>query len=220
MRSLASQIKGISSPTFRAENEAQISEALMLNGYPKPFLDAHFLEKPARTLNEPEVQRFIVRIGFRGDAAAELLRRKLTKSVHDNCYNAKLLIVFTSGRLISTRAKEPIPELSTSSVIYQYTCSTCGMQYVGHSRRRLEDRVKEHLPRWALNALAGSSHSSITDHMVNEGHLGNRDSDFKILFRPHRNRLLKFLEAVTIRELKPSLNVQVELDYQLKLPWS
>ena len=95
------------------------------------------------------------------------------------------------------------------------------MQYIGMTERRLQDRVKEHLPRWLLHdANTKETKSSITEHIMNYDHKCDSNTCFKVLFRCRQQRLLKFTEAVCIRLLKPQLNIQREFQYQLRLPWS
>ena len=61
-------------------------------------------------------------------------------------------------------------------------------------------------------------HSSITEHLIKEGHVVDADESFKILYHARHRSLLKFYEAVAIKRLKPELNVQKEPMYNLKLP--
>ena len=91
---------------------------------------------------------------------------------------------------------------------------------IGLTERRLEERVKEHAPRWAMLGFHGMSQSSVTDHIVGEGHPCNRQEAFEIIYRARNRRLLKYVEAVAIRVLRPTLNIMKEFDYKLKLPWS
>ena len=62
--------------------------------------------------------------------------------------------------------------------------------------------------------------SSITEHIINEGHACDKKNCFEIIHKARNVRMLKFIEAVAIRKLKPKLNVQKMFDYTLKLPWS
>ena len=110
--------------------------------------------------------------------------------------------------------------MSTPNVIYQFTCSTCPVQYIGMTERRLGDRVREHLPLWLSHCTDKTSRSSITDHIIEHGHTCKADDCFKILYRARNRRLLRFVEAVAIKRNKPRLNVMKETDLRLQLPWS
>ena len=161
----------------------------------------------------------MLKMQFWGDAAAELFRRKIERSMKVNCKNVRLITIFTSRPLISTQVKDRISVLATPNVVYRFKCGMCHSTYIGYTERRLEDRVKEHVPRWALNGLGKVSRSSVTDHIINEGHRCTRETSFEILYRARNRRMLKFVEATSIRLLVPDLNIQKEFDYQLKLPW-
>ena len=122
--------------------------------------------------------------------------------------------------MLSTQTKDRLSKLATPNVVYRYECDICHLQYIGLTERRLEERVKEHAPRWAMLGLHGMSQSSVTDHIVGEGHPCNRQEAFEIIYRARNRRLLKYVEAVAIRVLRPTLNIMKEFDYKLKLPWS
>ena len=74
-------------------------------------------------------------------------------------------------------------------------------------------------PRWLIQGIQKTPRSSVTEHIVDNDHSCNRDHCFDIIYRARNRRLLKFVEAVAIRVLKPELNIQREMDYHLKLPW-
>ena len=93
------------------------------------------------------------------------------------------------------------------------------MQYIGRTYRRPGDRAKEHVPRWLSLAADKTARSSITEHIINERYACDKDECFEIIHRAKNSPMLKFVEAVAIRKLKPQLNVQKEFQYNLKLPW-
>lgn len=86
--------------------------------------------------------------------------------------------------------------------------------------RRLLDRAIEHVPNWVLNRADRIAKSAIAEHLLNENHSCDRMNDFKIIYKARHVSFLKFAEAVAIRRLRPVLNVQQEMDFRLKLPWS
>ena len=163
-----------------------------------------------------EKKRVVLRTQFKGDVAATLLKRKVTKAIENNRSVISPVCVFTSRVLITTQLKDRLPVMTTSNVVYTYTCSTCQSQYVGMTVRRLEDRVKEHVPKWINVQNDKVAKSSIAQHILDTGHKYSPDS-FAILCRARNHRSLKFLEAVAIKQLSPSLNIQKDFDYRLKL---
>jgi len=169
-------------------------------------------EKPETDNNE--THSVVLKITFRGDAASELFRRKIQRTVNRNCVNTRVVTIFTSQPLFTTQAKDRLPDMTKSNVIYQFTCNTCKLQYVGRTERRLEDRVREHT---RLNPSLKAVKSSIAEHLINTGHSYQRDECFTILHQTHNRRLLKIIEAIYISKLKPKLNVQVEHDFKLAI---
>ena len=143
-----------------------------------------------------------------------MFRRKLLKTIGENCNNVKLRAIFTSRPIFTFQSRDRSTKQATSNVVYQFTC-ICGKQYIGRTERRLKDRICEHLPT-ATNA---KEKSSIAQHIVQSSHNQVDESNFKILLKGRNNRVLQFLEAVAIRILKPELNIQTPTDYQLKLNW-
>ena len=188
------------------------------------FINAHFrkINTPKSENSDQEDKRPpVLRVQFRGDAAAELFRRKVERSLKANCQDSIMRMIFVSRPLISIQTKDPISVMSTSNVIYRFTC-TCGEQYIGLTERRLEDRVKEHIPNWLLmgNDNDTEARSSICYHLKKELHVCNRNESFEIIYKARHRRILKFVEAVAIRIFKPSLNRQQDLQVHLKLPWN
>ena len=54
----------------------------------------------------------------------------------------------------------------TNNVIYGLTCTVCGMVYIGETKRRLADRVTEHLRSIRLNTpgLPVARHFNLANH--------------------------------------------------------
>ena len=161
-----------------------------------------------------------MRLQFRGDGAAELLRQRIGRTMRNSCNNVRPRIIFTSKTLIATSTRDQPNLMSTPNVIYQFNCSTCHAQYIGMTERRLSDRVKEHLPNWLKHTTDKTSRSSVTYHIIEHGHSCKPEVCFKILYRARNRRQLRFVEAVAIRLYKPELNVIKDSDLHLKLPWS
>ena len=43
--------------------------------------------------------------------------------------------------------KDVLPAIQKSSIIYEYKCH-CGSRYVGRTSQRLQDHIKQHVPKW------------------------------------------------------------------------
>ena len=222
IRNLGSRIEKLVSAEFRQADMEILRKALLHNGYPEAFLDANLFSNNKRKCNEEDEsnQQAYLRIQLRGDAAAELFIRKIKRSLKLNGVPVKPLAIFLSRPLITVQTKDRLPALATSNVVYQFTCSECKEQYIGLTERRLEQRIREHLPQQHSNGLSKASRSSIAEHIVNNGHWDNSEENFEILHIARNKKLLKFLEAVAIRRTKLRINAQRDLVVTLKLPWT
>ena len=111
-----------------------------------------------------------LRLKFKREAAAEILRRKIQRSVQRNCKDIQVVFIFTSNMLIPTPTKDRLAVMSAPNVVYQFTCNTCHLRYIGKTTRRLEERAKEQIPKWLNGATLGMIRSSITEHIIDSGH--------------------------------------------------
>ena len=158
-----------------------------------------------------------LRAAFRGDAAAEIFRGKVEQLVQQNCVKTRVITLFTSQVLIKTQSNQ-LTAMENANVVYTFTCSTCKQRYVGHTIRRVEESVKEHVPKWLNGALVRYIRSSVTEHIVLTGYFCDPMDSFKIVLKTRSLKMRLFAEAVTIRHLKPELNVHRDF-YQLRLQW-
>ena len=130
VKNLHNRLLKLSSPEYKKHDEQLLKEALMRNGYPEVFINTHFGHGSSIPIDEQndEKKPVVLRMQFRGDAAAELFRRKVERSLKSNCKNTDLRMVFTSRQLISTQTKDRLSVMTTPNVVYIFTCSICGMQ--------------------------------------------------------------------------------------------
>ena len=49
--------------------------------------------------------------------------------------------------MLPVARKDVLPTTLKSSVIYKYSCH-CDSRYVGRTSQRLQDRIKQHVPKW------------------------------------------------------------------------
>ena len=56
-------------------------------------------------------------------------------------------VVFTSKRMLLVAHKNILSTTLKNSVIYEYSCH-CDSRYVGRTSQRLQDRIKQHVPKW------------------------------------------------------------------------
>ena len=120
--------------------------------------------------------------------------------------NVRMMLVndFTIGSFF--RYKDRLPPEMCSSLVYQFSCSTCSSRYVGSTNRNLYMRVREHSGRSYRTGerVANPVKSSIMDHaMVCDTKI---DLDrFKILSCSNKFNV-RILETLFIFRLRPELN--------------
>ena len=72
---------------------------------------------------------------------------KQVKSAVKQCFSAvEPRVVYSTNELLSATNKYVLPALQKSNVIYQFSCH-CDSRYVGRTSQRLQDRIKQHVPK-------------------------------------------------------------------------
>ena len=72
--------------------------------------------------------------------------KQVTSSVK-HCYLAvEPYVVYKTNQLLPVANKDVLPALQNSNVIYQFSCH-CDSRYVGRTSQRLQDRIKQHVPK-------------------------------------------------------------------------
>ena len=144
-------------------------------------------------------------------------------------------VVFTSKRMLPVARKDVLATTLKSSVVYEYSCH-CDSRYVGRTSQRLQDRIKQHAPKWLqqqakrpTRSQPGRScklkrnnpdcDSAIGQHLLNNEQCAANYNDkrFKILAVARNSFHLCLLEATFIKTKHPVLCKQKEFVYTLKL---
>ena len=69
------------------------------------------------------------------------------KSAVKQCFSAvEPHVVYATNELLSATNKDVLPALRKSNVIYQFSCHY-DSRYVGRTSQRLQDRIKQHVPK-------------------------------------------------------------------------
>ena len=137
-------------------------------------------------------------------------------------------VVFTSKRMLPVPRKVVLSITLKSSVVYEYSCH-CDNRYVGQTSQRLQDKIKQHIPKWQqqqakrpTRSQPGRScklkrnnpdcDSTIGQHLLdNEQCAANyNDKRFKILAVARNSFHLCLLEATFIKTRHPVLCKQKE----------
>ena len=85
------------------------------------------------------------------------------KAAVDNCFaSINPRVIFTSKSILSIAHEDVVPATKKSNVIYEFQCH-CDSWYVGRTSQRLEDRIRQHVPKWIrsrINAIRTQSSRS------------------------------------------------------------
>ena len=134
------------------------------------------------------------------------------------------MIIYETSKIPQRSPKDRLGNLTKSNVIYNFTCS-CSADYVGKTSRRLEERIKEHIPKWLAEGKQGpprsrsAPQSAITRHLQRCRPTAANAQNFKVIETSNTSRRLGFLEAVTILIRQPKLCMQNDFVTQLCLSW-
>ena len=189
-----------------------LTNTLMNNGYSFKFINRWKGCNTIRpiTLLAPK-QRVYITLPFRSDSNSLMLRRRLKLAINRTFYAAQLVIIEKTRSMFHQKPRQHISDCVTSHCVYQFTCM-CGNTYIGRSNRDLQTRVAEHIPKWLQNQMNSNGEirsqdrqtsSSIAKHLVETGHKVDIKSAFVVLYKSLQGRILRFIEALAIRKLKP-----------------
>jgi hypothetical protein len=207
----------ISSNYTVLHNEFEFLKQFFINnGYPlflvtskiKQFLAKRYENVTPQT-NVNNIKYFSVPyFGPQSDHLKKELLILFQKYLPDFKCNIVLINNFTIGSFF--KFKDSLPPMSRSSVIYKYTCPSCGSTYVGSTSRTLSVRVAEHQGRsYRTGApLASPAQSSIRSHTEQTCTSSVNINSFNIIDYASDSIRLRILESLHILKLKPSINDQ------------
>ena len=150
--------------------------------------------------------------------------KQITSAVKHCFSSVKPRVNFNTRQLLLAIKKDVLPSHHHSNVIYQFVCH-CGSRYVGRTSQRLEERIKQHVPRFIANPPASPNRqslsrsckdntrpqqyheSSIGPHLLYNAQCALHYSNKKlsILVRGRSFFHLSALEATFIKSLNPLL---------------
>ena len=160
--------------------------------------------------------------------------KQITSAVKRCFFSVKPRVIFTN--LLPVTKKDVLLSHHHSNVIYQFVCHY-NSRYVGRTSQRLEDRIKQHVPRFIANPPASHNRQSlfrsckanirpqqfhksvIGQHLLNNAQcsLHYNNEKFSILVRGRSFFHLSALEATFIKSFNPLLSKQKEFVNSLKI---
>ena len=69
-------------------------------------------------------------------------------------------IVYTTRQLLPAAKKDVLPAFHQSNIVYQFLCH-CNSRYVGHTSQRLQQRIKQHMPKTILQDYISQNRSTL-----------------------------------------------------------
>ena len=160
---------------------------------------------------------------------------KEVKTAVESCYGSvSTRLVFTSKRMLPVTRKDALPTTHKSFVIYEYKCH-CDSRYVEQTSERLQDRIKQHVPKWLRQQLTcprrsqqqrswkrndtkPDCNSAIGQHILENDQCAlNYDNKRFSILAARSSFHLNLLEAAYIKTQHPVLCRQKEFVYALKL---
>ena len=80
-------------------------------------------------------------------------KKQITSAVKCCFFSVKPCVIFTTQQLLPETKNDVLPSHHHSNVIYQFVCH-CDSWYVGCMPQRLEEQIKQHVPRSISNPPA------------------------------------------------------------------
>jgi len=72
--------------------------------------------------------------------------KQITSAVKRCFFSLEPHVVFTTRQLLPATKKDVLPSHHHNNVTYQFVCD-CDSRYVGRTSQRLEERIKQHIPK-------------------------------------------------------------------------
>ena len=139
----------ICSPERLPSELDKIKFILLTNGYFEHIIKSFMAMKMKQFHDlpkfEPEKCPVYLRLPWLGSVSTRF--EKQVKSAVEQCFSAvEPRVVYFTNELLSATNKDILSALQKSIVIYQFSCH-CDSRYVGRTSQRLQDRIKQHVPK-------------------------------------------------------------------------
>ena len=129
---------------------SNIRRILSENGYPIHIINQRIKRKLQLSAKNPiygpkkcAVYLHLPYLGEHSEQIAKAIRSCAEKVF----FSVSFRTVFSTKKILPKCRKDVLPSQSVSNVVYQFSCKHCDSVYVGRTSRRLDDRIREHVPR-------------------------------------------------------------------------
>ena len=142
----------------------KIRSILLENGYPERVINSAFKQKlqqinsnPVHTVKKCPVYLHIPWIGN----VSMRFEKQITSAVKRCFFSVEPRVIFNTRQLLPAIKKDVLPSHHHSNVIYQFLCH-CDSRYVGRTSQRLEERIKQHVPKSITNPRTSANRQSLS----------------------------------------------------------
>ena len=136
---------------------------LINNGYPEAVINAVITKKINQfhrpTQLDPKKCPVYLHLLWLGNVS---LRYEMQiKTAVKRCYFAvEPCIVYITRQLLPVAKKDVLPAFHQSNIVYQFLCH-CDSRYVGHTSQRLQQRIRQHVPKTILQEHISQDRSTL-----------------------------------------------------------
>ena len=222
VKTLFHRAKLICSPELLQREEEILIKTLKENDFPEWFILKHKDRRTSEIYFGQKKKEIFIKVPFRGDINFKIATTSIRESIQKTFAAVEVNVVANTRPVLVPRLKDRLAPSSQSHVIYSFSCN-CGASYIGKTERRLDCRIKEHVPKWLESSTnpprGGTTTSSITRHLRGCQHKSQGRRNFKTVVQCSNPMKLAIYEALFIQTHKPSLCVHREFDYVLRLPF-
>ena len=142
----------------------KICSILLDNGYPEHTINSAFKRKLQQLNSNPvytvEKCPVYLHIPWIGNVSIKF-EKQITSAVKRCFFSVESRVTFTTRQLLPATNKDVLSSHHHSNVIYQFVCH-CDSRYVGRTSQRLEERIKQDVPRSIANPPASHNRQSLS----------------------------------------------------------
>ena len=142
----------------------KIRPILLENGYLEHAINSAVEQKSQQTNSNPvhTVEKCPVYLHISWiENVSMKFEKQITTAVKRCFFSIEARVIFTTRQLLPATKKDMLPFHHYSNVIYQFVCH-CDSRYVGRTSQRLEERIKQQVPRLIANPLASHNRQSLS----------------------------------------------------------
>ena len=142
----------------------KIQSVLVANGYPNHNITSTFSKKIQQfdqsSQHGPKKYQVYLHLPWLGNVSTKF-EKQITTAIQRCYFAVETGVVFTTRPLLPATKKDVLPAHQHNNVIYQFVCHY-DSRYVGRTSQRLQERIKQHVPRSIRNHHASQDRSNLS----------------------------------------------------------